>query len=836
MRSQFPLFWIFQFFLLAFVSCISLFFPNSILELCRGERGPKVILRPTEALDQWVLGLESLPVPNQTVREFFLRHDQVLHDEENIWTPDDPSLLKYAHVSSYTGLHSPANENEAWEAVESWLLKGQPVAPAGDQKKITAWIRALDQIPEPSMELRNWVASITQPQSPSKELRLMILGGKQRQPLSWMVARDQVRLSAPCTFATCLFTLLGVLTPSIRRPLARTFVLMGLFWIIARLRGSLGPTEWTLQQMMLYLGLFLGIAIIMSAVKAVPRMTAGWLLFLIISLWWITVVLVASTGKYETASLMVRTNITVSTFLMALAGIMNSWYWLIGKSEDPPQDDAGIAQRRPPQLWTIWLIQFFILMVNGLLALVVPEWTAEVFTHERFDYLTSDIVNDSIQMLGAWVIGMALLSYFALGAGTDWVWQGISVIFGVVFAVLAAGTVEAAASGVYSFWVYVYGFQGVIFIPLTAVLLLKRDPFSMDDVEKTKCGEWTLPDLLVGSALMWQPLLRGRRKFYQRGVGASGYMQLLETDKERSTCLGIMPNEVSEPGQRFPIQMRFSNRSQNDDASLDIRGCALQIMSGSVSRLDLLFATGAFAPFSTLLDFRRLARCRNLRHVIRKDQIIREGLAAGMRRAPSSFADLSYYHQFVLEWLTSTAENLIMRFRIIPHPLDGQLGKTAGLACQGLPDDEDLQQLWQQARRSGEMRPDDYLGQQLHEQFSKGQTVRFQLEVQVHDPEPSDSLQWYDASVEWNERDCPWMPVALLTLNKLLSEAESDALMFNPGNLPQSLNIPRPDSLIAINDPRFPAAARHRTTLTFARVRNRHRTRQTPAEAPGTLR
>ena len=818
------------------MSCVSLFFPNSVLELTTGERGPKVIPRPTETLDQWVLGLESLPVPNQTVREFFLRHDQVLHDEEKIWTPDDPSLGTYAQVSNYTGLHSPADENEAWEAFESWLLSGQPAAPAGDREVITAWIRGLDQIPEPSVKLRNWVASMRQPQSPSKELRLMILGGKQEQWRSWMVARDQVRLSAPCAMATCLFTLLGVLSPSIRRPLARTFVLMGLFWIVARLRSSLGPTEWTLQPMMLYLGLFLGIAIIISAVKPVPRMTAGWLLFFIISAWWISIVLVASIGKYETASLMVRTNITVSTFLMAVAGIMNSWYWLIGKSEDPPQDDAGIAQRRPPLLWTIWLVQFLILMANGLLAFVFPEWTAEVFTHERFDYLTSDIVNDSTQMLGAWVIGMALLSYFALGAGTDWVWQGISVIFGGVFAVLAASTVVAATSGAYSFWVYVYGFQGVIFIPLTAVLLLKRDPFSMDNVEKAKCGEWTLTDLLVGSALMWQPLLRGRRKFYQRGVGASGYMELLETDKERSTYLGIMPDEISEPGQRFPIQMRFSNCSQKDDASLDIRGCALQIMCGSVSRFDLLFATGAFAPFSTLLDFRRLARCRNLKHLIRKDQIIREGLAAGMRRAPSSFADLSYYHQFVLEWLSATSENLIIRFRIIPHPPDGQLRKTAGLACQGLPDDEDLLQLWQQARRSEEMRPDDYLGQQLHEQFSKGQPVRFQLEVQVHDPEPSDSLNWYDASVEWNERQCPWKPMALLTLDKPLSEAESDALTFNPGNLPHSLNVPLPDSLIAINDPRFPAAMRHRTTVTFARVRNRHRTRQTPTEAPGTLR
>ena len=835
MRSAFPVFWIFQACMLALHCWSNLFFPGSVQEFYRGERIPREVEQPAKELHEWVLGLELMPSPNRTVREFFGNHDEVVHASEDIWTPNDPSLRKYARKSVVRGLQPPETDNSAWEEVETWFLSGRPAPSPDAAKAITNWIRAIDKIPEPSQELRDWVVSMKGPQPPPKELRLMIIGAEQTLPISWQLGRDQVLLAAPCIFAACLFTLLGIMTPSIRRPLARTFVLVSLFWMFARLKGSFGPSEWSLSQMVLHLGLFLGVAMVISAVRAVPRITAGWTLFLVISTWWISVVLVAAGGEYASSNPILRANLTLATFMMALGGIMNSWYWLIGKSEDPPQDDAGIAQRRPPQLWTIWLVQFVLLMANGLLALVFPEWTAELLMHDRYDYLTSDVVNDSVRMHGSWVIGMALFSYFALGVGSDWIWQGISLIFCLVFAVLAVSTVGAAASGEYSYWVYIYGFQGLIFIPLTAVLLLRKDPWSTENVERVKAGDWNLTDLLVGPPLMWKPLLTGRRALHRDGVGARGHLQLLNAVEERAACIGLTQNELSGHGQRFPIQMRFSNRSQEDDASLDIRGCALRIMSGSVSRLDLFFATGRFAPFSSLFEFQKLAFRSNLSTVIRKNKIIREGLAAGLRRAPSSFADLSYYHQFVIEWLTPTAENRIIRFRIVPQPIHSQIPESSQNASPGLPDEEDLQHLWLQKRRAVETRSHDYLRKELHDRLSNGQSVIFQLQVQQHCPDSGDSLQWYDASLEWDQKQCPWVPLATIILEEQMSDAECDGLTFDPGNLPHCLNVPQPENLTDVNDPRALAAARHRITGFLGRLRNRRRaSQQRPPETGKT--
>ena len=308
MRSAFPYFWIFQVCMLALHCWSNLFFPGSVQEFYRGERIPREIEKPTKELHEWVLGLESLPPPNRTVRDFFLNHDEVMHQSEEIWTPDDPSPVrpdrKHIHKREnvVSGLQSPETDNPDWEEVETWILSGQPAPPQNDAKAITAWIHAIDKIPEPSQELRKRIASMKGPEPPPKELRLLILGAEQTLPISGQLAREQIQLAAPCIFATCLFTLLGIMTPSIRRPLARTFVFVSLFWMIARLKSSFGPAELSLSQMVLHVGLFLGIAMVISAVRAVPRITAGWLLFLAISSWWISIVLVAARGEYGSSN------------------------------------------------------------------------------------------------------------------------------------------------------------------------------------------------------------------------------------------------------------------------------------------------------------------------------------------------------------------------------------------------------------------------------------------------------------------------------------------------------------------------------------------------------
>jgi hypothetical protein len=822
MRSKFPWFWIVQFFALALLSFANLFYPYGVLEYYRGHRTPQKIEQPTEALNSWVLGLEEVPVPSELIREFFSDHHEVAHEDKKIWTPHDPALKEYAHTIYSPNGRTSETINHAWEEVQTWILSIQPAPPPEDVEEITNWIRAVDEIQEPSAELRRWISTMDRPQPPPKELRLLILSADQILPASWQLASDHVRLTAPCIMAAALFTLLGLLTPSIRRPLARAFVLMCLFWTVGRLRSSLGPPEWNLTHGTLIGGLCLGGAMLVSVLKPVPRMTAGWTLFLIITAWWTALSVVAFTARLDTEHSLARIDVATACSIVALMGIVNAYYWLIGKSEDPPQDDAGIAQRRPPQLWTIWFLQFSILLTNGLIALIFPDWLAELFTSARYDYLTIDIVNDSVEMLGAWTITMAMFSYFALGVGRDWIWQGIAIIFSVIFTLLAISTVQYASSGEYSFWLYLYGFQGVVFVPMTIALLLQKDPWTSENVERATTGDWCLTDLLVAPPLLWRPLLLGHRTIFRQGIAARGYLRVLpETDDQSTESVRRPENDFFVPGRQFKIEMRFSTRTLDDEAGLDIRGCGLKMTSASNSQLELLFATGAFAPFATLNDFCKLLHSRNLKKLIGQQKIIREGLAAGMRRAPSSFAILSYYHQFVIEWLTPAAEEYLVRFRLVPSPKDQQNEHPdLGSLC-GDPDDDDLRQLWIQDRRSDETRGRDYLRNELCHRIRSEITVSFQLEMQFHRPRLGDSLDWYDPSREWDSRVCPWIPLAELVLEETMSDAETERLYFDPSILPSSFNVPRPDHFTDMEDPRTIAAARHRIAGLLGRVRAR---------------
>ncbi len=97
MRSKFPWFWVFQFFLLSLVGLTSLLYPPAVLYFFRGYFPPPVVKRPDSALRSWVLGIEQIDPPNERVREFFAHHDKVRFEDREIWTPDDPSLDEKAH-------------------------------------------------------------------------------------------------------------------------------------------------------------------------------------------------------------------------------------------------------------------------------------------------------------------------------------------------------------------------------------------------------------------------------------------------------------------------------------------------------------------------------------------------------------------------------------------------------------------------------------------------------------------------------------------------------------------------------------------------------------------
>jgi catalase len=212
---------------------------------------------------------------------------------------------------------------------------------------------------------------------------------------------------------------------------------------------------------------------------------------------------------------------------------------------------------------------------------------------------------------------------------------------------------------------------------------------------------------------------------------------------------------------------------------------------------------------------------------------LREGLVAGLRRAPKSFTGLNYYNQLVLEWRVPHGNHYLVRFRLVP---------TSDIAVsdkdKGLTDLEDLKSLWNQSRRPGEPRSKDYLRQRLYDRLTDGDPVTYELQAQFHAPQREDSLEWYDASLEWDERTHPWQPLGELILDRLLTSAKSDGLRFDPRNSPPSLKPPRGSSISDLIDPRTLATAQYRVNSILGRIRLLRRPSQgllhTAAEEPAS--
>ncbi|NQV27166.1 MAG: hypothetical protein HQ518_22695 [Rhodopirellula sp.] len=839
MRTKFPVLWILQFLLLLVLGITSLCYPDFVLQYSRGMQPPEVLVKPTDELHNWILGLKKIPPPDAKVRDFFARMSKA----ETPQGQDDESETRRdgywaRNAAGASVIHRDAGSTEEdWTAVKKWILSCEPrleddIAWA----KVTAWINAADEFPDPPVELLTWIEkggaaeSVTDvmlgligrpdEHQPISALRHLILDAQPTQATSWEIATDYVRQSGPSILGAALFTLFGMISASIRRPLARIFVLVSLFWTVGILWTRLGA-ELSIQKVVLFGGLLVGVTLLGTLLKQRPAKATSWTIWTLLTVWWTRIGVLEVCSDYHN---FVSTDgvrffpscLTISIVTVAFLGITNAYYWLIGENEDPPQDDAGIAQGRPPQLWTIWMFQFVMLAIVGLFTLIQPHVSAYIFTQPKLDHLNTEIVVHSVRMLGVWVLALALFSYFALGSARDWIWQSIAWIFNIVFVTFAINAAINLNIHEQTIWAYLYGFQGVLFVALTWRQLRHKDPWSTENIESDAC-DWQWGDLSIGLPMLVRPLLFGRRTLYRQGVGAGGVFRmkpLTESDFADPELKGVADNEFFSQTREFPVQLRFSNRTQADDTCLDIRGCAMRLSVGTDSPLDMLFATGSFAPIRSLQDAWHILPIGKFEERIETGKTLREGLVAGLRRAPKSFTCLTYYNQLVLEWRVPDGNHYLVRFRLVPTS-DG----VSTDADKGLTDIEDLKTLWNQSRRPGEPRSADYLRQRLYDRLTEGPPVTYRLEAQFHAPQREDSLEWYDASLEWDERTHPWRSLGDLILSRLLTTAESDGLRFDPRNSPPSLRPPQGSSISDLDDPRTLATAQYRVNSILGRIR-----------------
>ncbi len=469
----------------------------------------------------------------------------------------------------------------------------------------------------------------------------------------------------------------------------------------------------------------------------------------------------------------------VVAVLATLGIVLQGVYALWPRAHVIPPRLSGTANTQPPALWMLWAVQGAGFVAVGVCLVVVPwrQWA-------RIEYLSpvptvpaAEFIQDFRGML---YLGLGLFSFHAMSLESEWHWRLYSGIFSLIAGVAMVVSGLFWSAGTHSPLVL------LPILPLLVVFLANgrfwrrhRDPIG-EEIGHGPDG-WTLLDIPTGPFLAIQSLFYRRRSTHLMGVGARGTFWVAPEGA------GFPPHSFFTPGRKFPLQARFATLTSRDDACCDIRGAAIRL-SGDLqveSPFDMLMNSGAIAGPSDMAGFclgvvSRFMPRSFFDGAVEKDLQTREALIAGRRRAPECYSTLHYYSQVVRFWVGTDHVRRLVRYRLT----------NPERAETGIPDAKDSAAIWVSERREGVRRPSDYLRTALKQRLAGKKPIRLIFQAQFHRPMPGDSLDWYNAAVDWPPDDHPWVAVGEVLLTEPLSDEETERLEFNAANHPPNLGIP----------------------------------------------
>lgn len=116
----------------------------------------------------------------------------------------------------------------------------------------------------------------------------------------------------------------------------------------------------------------------------------------------------------------------------------------------------------------------------------------------------------------------------------------------------------------------------------------------------------------------------------------------------------------------------------------------------------------------------------------------------GLRRAPNSFAELTYHSQFAYLMTTKDGRKFAARFRLIP--VQQHLQHEQGSLETGMLWDKEQEEPWKTERREDESRRPDYLRDEFIERVRRDEPVGYQLQMQTTS-NVDDPLTWHPQKV-----------------------------------------------------------------------------------------
>lgn len=299
-------------------------------------------------------------------------------------------------------------------------------------------------------------------------------------------------------------------------------------------------------------------------------------------------------------------------------------------------------------------------------------------------------------------------------------------------------------------------------------------------------------------------LAKRGRSTHAWGVGGAGTAKVVDDP-------AFPAHDFFRAGRVFPVRLRHGTVSFRDDATLDLRGAALKFAdSDYATPLDLVMNSGvgtfmhAYSVWQFSLGIMRGQK--GMQAVLDSDLGARRLFTESLRRAPSSYAQIIYSSQIMFYFRAEDGKKRYVRFRLLP----GDRGPESGL-----PDEQDVAAPWDQKRREDCTLPTDYLRREYRERLAQGPIV-YHLQLALHDGTADDVSPAFDQYQQWDPVTSPWLDCATITLDRLLSAAETERLRYNIKNQPPSMGLVPARS---IYDPNSVAHLRARVYPWSQRVR-----------------
>ena len=296
---------------------------------------------------------------------------------------------------------------------------------------------------------------------------------------------------------------------------------------------------------------------------------------------------------------------------------------------------------------------------------------------------------------------------------------------------------------------------------------------------------WTYATFFCWSLVIMQSFIRRRKMSHNNGIAAAGKLRIVDNPQFPTA-------DFFEPGREFSCRIRHANVSFMDDAMLTVKSASIKFSDNAVeSPLDIEMNCGT-SLFWSVANFFQFVKNQHQHGGIQYVSYYRKypaGRDAGqdsVSRDPSSYSHLDYRSQCPFLFNAKDGKRRYVNFRLIPadrkiEPLvnrPDQIGWFFG-DQRMLPDDP---------------RSRNYLKHEYEDRMKSG-PIEYMLQLQLHEATDHDSELLFCSNKIWDETVHPWMDLAHLTINRMLSYEESNLMYFSLNHHPSSVGLIPPTSI-----------------------------------------